>query len=200
MNSMPSRMSATRLAGGSFDLSAQVAVHERQRETGTARTRTASMARVMPGPIIAARNPAKAGPMMYPERIDGLEDRVRSGELRAPDDRNPRRIAREEQRAEDAHRGRDDQDDRHRRAAEQHRDRDQGGQGSTAEVGQEHHPLAGRCGRPGRPRSSRRTGRGASRALRRCPSSRPEPVSARTRSGRAVKLTASPSAETPCDV
>ena len=77
------------------------------------------------------------------ERVDGLEVRVRAGHLRTPDQRRDRcGVAREEERAEHAHRCGHDQDHRHGRTAEVDGQRDHGGQGRAPEVGQEHHPLA----------------------------------------------------------
>ena len=120
---------------------AQVAAHEREgqaRERERRRVDGERQAR----PDGRRQEPGDGRTDDEAERVDRLEDRVRPGELRAADeDRHRCRVPGEEERAEDAHRGGDDQDDRQRRPAEDDRERDEGRQPGTAEIGQEHHPL-----------------------------------------------------------
>ena len=103
---------------------------------------TASMAMVAPGPMIAARNPASAGPDDPADVEHRLEDRVRPRDLRPADEPgHRRRVGGEPQHAQDVHREGHGEDHGERRAAERHRDRHEGGEEEPPEVGPEHHPA-----------------------------------------------------------
>ena len=143
--------------------------HERHRVDGQRR----------PGPDGRGQDPGDRRADDEAHRIDGLEVGVRPPDLAPPDERrHRRRVAREEERAEDAHRRGHEQDDGHRRSAEGDRDRDERGQRRPARGRPGTSSASGRSGRRWRRRPSRRRGRGSSGGPRRCPSRNP------TRSGR----------------
>ena len=128
---------------GPVDRGAQLAAHEQQPERRQGERRRVDGQRRR-----RVRSSWRGGRRSPDRRCSPSSRRPRNTSSRGPirrppDERRDRRgVARQEERAEHAHRCRDDQDHGHRRAAQVDRQRDQRGQDRPAEVGQEHHPLA----------------------------------------------------------